>query len=176
MESSSELIAQVRRGQRESLAAFVARHEGLIRARFREQFASAPTDLFDSSDFFVTILRRFDTAIGSDQTSSADVLTQVLARIMSGAASDYLRVLQAEQRLGGAGWPRLVETTEARAGADLPSLSTLDETDNQILRLRAQGSQHEVVADALGMSAAAVRMRWHRICTRLRKLARTEGA
>jgi len=111
----------------------------------------------------------------------------MLGRIMLAAASDYSRSQSAEAPLPvrSNDRPRAERMTPIPhdqpehvwdlVPAGVPQ-ATLDATDNQIARLRAQGYEHRAVADALGMTVAAVRMRWHRICSRVRQVVRTEEA
>ena len=188
METDDRLISRVRSGDRQALALFVQHHEAMIRARFRDQFASRQARLFDSSDFFATVFRRIDglfASFGRGKVQNTDSLTQTLERIMLEAMADFSRAAAADHAQGLSfaspvaddrpdADPRAAPLTNALrlAGA----AAGLEPTDCQILRLRADGSGHQAIACALGMSVAAVRMRWHRISSKLRESARAPVA
>jgi DNA-binding NarL/FixJ family response regulator len=173
---SRDLIKRVRAGDREALALFVQRHESEIRARFRQHFELGAARLFDSSDFFATVLRRSD-ALAAEQRADAD-LEHALRRIMTQAIEEYARfqaedeaVRRASSRMDAREAPSTTPGDE-----DQSWLGALDETDRHIVRLRAGGLPHKTIADLLGMSAAAVRMRWHRTTVALRTSAWAERA
>ena len=184
MQPEEQLISRVWAGDREALAEFVGRHEALIRARFRERFAAGELSLYDSSDFFATVLRRFDGLLAfraGGVTHNADALHQTLDRIMRDAAADYSRSVLAQRPspesmaatvpVDAVGRGRSSATSgQERLGEilGLAGAAGLEPTDCEILRLRADGSRHQAIAGALGMSVAAVRMRWHRIAAKLR--------
>ncbi len=174
MENESELIAKVQAGDRDALVQFVRRYEPLIRARFREQFATTPNrTMFNTSDFFATVLRRIDSVLtvrGSVTRLGSPI--NILERIMIAAASDYKRTLRAGK--GKQPPPHWWDVKSLPGNTNPPTAAieafaaTLDKTDSEILKLRTGGAQHRVVANALGMSVAAVRMRWHRIMNKFR--------
>lgn len=175
MELEARLIARVRSGDREALAEFVRRYEPLIRARFREQFASSSRGIFDTSDFFATVFRRVDAVLGHGAPAGGtESPGEMLGRIMRGAAADYARSLQAERLAyrgrheSGVG----IDRTHSQEQVGASVVSRLDATDGQIFRLRALGAEHAVVGETLGMTESAARMRWHRILGRLQRLAR----
>lgn len=175
MELETLLVGRVRSGDREALAEFVRRYEPLIRARFREQFASSSRGIFDSSDFFATVSRRADAVMGQGAPAGGtESPGEMLGRIMRAAASDYARSLQAERQAYRGRLPSRVGSEPAHANEpdERSVVSALDATDGQIFRLRALGAQHGVVGHTLGMTESAVRMRWSRILGRLQRLAR----
>jgi len=158
---------------REALAAFVREHEPLIRARFRDALEGGAGGLFDSSDFFATVLRRVDAAASSPVTTrpAIDAVQPLLQRIMAEAIADYLRSEAAEPLLIGLGGaePASDDTSDSTHRPSLSALlSRLSPTDQQIVRLRATGLRFAAIGEALGLSAAATRMRWHRLASRLR--------
>lgn len=175
MESESELIAKVQAGDREALAQFVKRYEPVIRARFREQFATTPNrTMFNTSAFFATVLRRIDSVLAvRGSVSRLGSPASILERIMVAAAADYKKALRANK--GKQPMPHWWDVKSLPEGASPPTGSldafaaTLDKTDSEILKMRSTGVQHRVVASALGMSVAAVRMRWHRIMNKIRE-------
>ena len=174
--TSTDLIERIRAGDREALALFVQRHEHEIRARFRQHFELGASTLFDSSDFFATILRRSDALAGSPG-DDAD-LQRALHAIMIDALDEYAR-FKAEDDAARQAWSglRLRDQGREPAGDESPRwIGSLDETDRQIARLRAGGMPHKTIADLLGMSAATVRMRWHRATAALRSAAWAERA
>ncbi len=184
MDLEAQLIARVQSGDREALAQFVQRFEPLIRARFQEQFAAIPQHaIFDSSDFFATVMRRVDSMLANRASATSHVSPlDVLERIMIDAAADYARSLKSGKAAPHAPFsvalpnevgvgPRRLQPTAAQWQAIAASL---DATDSEILRLRANGAEHRIVASALGMSVAAVRMRWHRIVSKFRDSVSSE--
>lgn len=185
MRLDSELVSRVRGGDREALAQFILQHEHLIRARFRDGLASAGSRLNDTSDFVATIARRFlgvfSCSIAS-RLADADSLAHTLQRIMIEAAKDYTRTASAERQNGRGGLAVQAEVKSREAAPITTGPELLAETDaslapvdRQILRLRAEGSQHRTIADALGMSVAAVRMRWSRITSKLKGKTGSSG-
>jgi len=175
MELETRLIARVRSGDRDALAEFVRRYEPLIRARFREQFASDSRGIFDTSDFFATVSRRADAVLGNGGAGGGmESPGELLGRIMRAAASDYARSLRAERLTNSENHPaRSVSDPVLSEMDDEKSVvARLDATDGQIFRLRALGAEHGIVGDTLGMTEGAVRMRWHRILGKLQRLAR----
>lgn len=175
MELETLLVGRVRAGDREALAEFVRRYEPLIRARFREQFATSPRGVFDTSDFFATVSRRADAVMGKGAAEGGNESPgELLGRIMRAAASDYARSLEAERRAHRNRIPAEIgsEPTRTVDRDEKSVVSRLDATDGQIFRLRALGAEHGVVGQALGMTESAVRMRWSRILGRLQRLAR----
>ncbi|MGH7244415.1 MAG: RNA polymerase sigma factor [Phycisphaerales bacterium] len=176
MELEARLIARVRSGDRDALAEFVRRYEPLIRARFREQFAGSSRGAFDTSDFFATVSRRADAALGNGAECGKESPGELLGRIIRDAALDCARAWHAEHRAQRAHrWrpPAAAGLEWTPADDDEQSVvSRLDATDGQIFRLRALGAEHGVVGHTLGMTESAVRMRWHRIIGRLQRFVR----
>jgi len=159
---------------RDELAEFVRRHEDLIRARFRSSLEDDPSSLFDSSDFFATVLRRVDAVAGArwEETGRAAPASLILHRILLDAIAEYARSRAADRDLAA-----LRESAPAFSAEptpdDSPSLPAsvlegLAPVDQQIARLRVNGLRHEAIGCALGLSTAATRMRWHRIAAFLR--------
>ncbi len=177
MENEAELIAKVQSGDHEALVQFVRRYEPLIRSRFHEQFATTPTKtIFTTSDFFRTVLRRIDSVLsvrGSASRLASPI--NILERIMVAAATDYKKNLRSSK--GKSPMPHWWDVKSLPPGAQPPTAeldafaATLDQTDSKIFEMRKVGKPHRDVAEALGMSVAAVRMRWHRIMNKFREVA-----
>jgi DNA-directed RNA polymerase specialized sigma24 family protein len=175
--TNSHLIARIRTGDRDALAEFVHGYEPLIRARFREQFASHSRELFDTSDFFATVLRRVDALQAGGVTFATQPPAEMLRRIMLDAAADYSRALrspghEASDHIAYPRTPHPVAVPDTHDDTQMRDavVARLGGVDGQIFRLRTEGAEHRIVASALGMSEAAVRMRWHRILTRIREM------
>jgi hypothetical protein len=186
MELESSLVTRIRSGDRDALAEFVRRHEPMIRARFHEQFALRSRELFDTSDFFATVLRRVDALqVSNGPNSHGELPGEMLRRIMLDAAADYTRTLRAESTtvrgrrlyISPQGRVKMGELDSRDRSHEWDTVvANLGATDGQILRLRAEGAEHRIVANALGMSEPAVRMRWHRIVTKVRDILRRRSS
>ena len=69
--------------------------------------------------------------------------------------------------------PVLHMSRVARERVQQPELGER-QTDRLVLQRRIEGYSHEEIAAQLGMSAAAVRMRWSRIVQKLQELSRRD--
>ena len=167
--SEQQLLNRAGTGDREAIADLVRHYEPLIRARFRASFEQQQS-MFDSSDFFATMLRRVDeiASCGGVDGLSMDI-KRTLHRIMLDAISDYARTLSHEHE--AADRP-LVQVTTQRIRDDdasvVAAVNHLDVTDRLIVRLRLNGLKHRAIAGALGLQTPAVRMRWIRLREELR--------
>lgn len=162
--------AQPFRPDREALASFIQAHRAQIKSRFRDRFAAGAMRFYDSSDFLATVFRRADSLTSRLDAVTARDIRRLLREIMLEALTDCARTELQDRRLrqglraserGRAEPPTGVEPSEL---LDLG----LSGEELQFARLHAGGLQHTKVATALGISAAAVRMRWHRIVQKLR--------
>lgn len=170
-----DLVARIRRGDREALVEFVRTHEPFIRARFRAHLESRAGGFLDSSDFFSSVMRRADSALTTravDTTGESLELRRLLQRIMVETIDDYARADAAESRLRDGSEhaeppPPTPKGAEVNVDADRLS-KHLNELDRQILRLRSEGMKHSGIASATGLSVAAVRMRWTRIRSKIK--------
>lgn len=180
MEPESDLIARVQAGDRGAIEEFVRRYEPLIRARFREQFAATPNrSMYSTSKFFDTVLRRVGSVLSvRGSVSRLGSPTTVLEKIIAAAASDYKRSMRIGRTRNQAPYYWDVKSLPPNSDTSPAALSALsanlDKTDIEILRMRMSGTQHRDVASAVGMSIAAVRMRWHRIMNKFRQLRQHE--
>lgn len=159
---------------REALASFVQAHREQIKASFRARFAAGPVRFYDSSDFFATVSRRADLLTCRLDAVACPDIRRMLRLIMLEALQDVAHAALQERRLKrdlAAGRPRPEPHADDRPGdrdAGLLRRLNLSGDELHIARLRASGFEHATIASTLGISVAAVRMRWHRLLERLR--------
>lgn len=169
VEVERELLARAGSSDREAAAELVAAYEPIIRSRFRGYFGDASPSLVDSSDFFITVMRRLDETVACPTTTpESDELLGRLQRIMLSAISDYVRE---SHRSPETPRPREQELSEEPMlpKADLSrALQRLGAVDRDIAWLRLRGIGHAAIASTLKLSTTAVRMRWMRIRRDLR--------
>lgn len=183
----SDPIARIRDGDREAAASFVAANAGLIRRRYRQKLSRRARRLCDSQDLLATILRRFDRLVRERnvRASSTEELWSLIFTIGDNAMIDKARIVKRLHRVEG---PDSLlayelrcklaraERTAHRAGEQhgleiaLDGLlhSIPDSTNRQILAMWLMGHSHDFIADDLGVTAVAVRQRWHRLRDQLR--------
>ncbi|MBK7403863.1 MAG: hypothetical protein IPJ41_04310 [Phycisphaerales bacterium] len=166
----SQTASQPFHPDREALAHFIETHRSQIKTRFRERFAAGAMRFYDSSDFLATVFRRADSFTTRLDTVTARDIRRLLREIMLEALSDCARTELQDRRLRQG----LRRADPDRSGArepddrvDLPRLG-LSNDEMELARLHAGGLQHSKVATILGLSAPAVRMRWHRLLEKLR--------
>lgn len=177
----ADVVLQIRTGDREAAARFLLEHEGLIRRRYRQRLGRL-RNLLDSQDLLSTLARRLDAFVHGRQVE-ATTLGQLLALIFQigdHAFVDKSRVFARLQKVEGPDsliaqeWRcRLARAERSRpdgANAELDRMfvSLVSDTDRQILALWMAGEEHPEIATQLGLSHAATRQRWARICDRLR--------
>ncbi|MDQ7014690.1 MAG: hypothetical protein Q9O74_12475 [Planctomycetota bacterium] len=155
--------------QRQRVADFIHAHRDLIKEGFRTRITSGDRGFYDSSDFFSTVQRRADrlASLGDDE-SSRDIL-RTLHEIMLEALSDHAREMVRDRAVRES---LAEDATRADQAAFQPQIPDgepglkalhLSAEELDLARLRAGGLLHRQVAAALGVSAAAVRMRWQRL-------------
>lgn len=180
-------VARIREGDREAAAAFVTSNAGLIRRRYRQKLSRHARRLCDSQDLLATILRRFDRLVRDKSITASNMgeLWSLIFTIGDNAMIDKARIVQKLQRVEGPDSMiayelrcRLARADRAAAhqGRDQGLETELDELlqsipdsmNRQILTMWLMGHSHEFIADDLGVSAAMIRQRWHRLREQLR--------
>lgn len=181
--SGEELIARVRRGDREAAAAFIARNESLIRRRLRHRLGRVVRRVFDSQDIVSTIARRLDRLVGNGgvETVSREHLWNLVLRIGDHAIVDKARMVarsnRAEERRADPTGACLRDGAPMRNGACAGCeprveavLSMLDNPmDRAIVSQWLMGRPLSLIADDLGVTPSMVRKRWERIRAELRR-------
>lgn len=170
------LISQMQAGDRLASAHFVTRFGALIRRRYRHKLGRKSARLFDSQDLLSTVARRLDVFVLKRQfkAGTEPQLWALLGVIAEHAVADKLRSLAKleraendatiERRVSGSD-PSTLYLNESVSDA-IRKLS--DETDRQLLMLWMLGVNHRIIAEQLGLTEGAVRVRWHRLRATLR--------
>ncbi|MGD9791620.1 MAG: RNA polymerase sigma factor [Phycisphaerales bacterium] len=178
--SVAQLLGRMRNGDRVAAAEFVHRFEPMIRRRIRSRLNSSMRRLFDSSEIFSTVCRRLDEYVmkRSIEAEGVPQLLSLMQTITQHSIADKervilrLRAVEEEdtpiaRRLGLRAQTKW--STERGSYADVERIfGMLDsENDRSILMHWLWGMPHNVTAEQLGMTHAAVRKRWQLIRERL---------
>lgn len=178
----TEAIARIRQGDRHAAAAFVLEHQGLIRRRYRQRLGFRLRRLLDSQDLVSTIVRRLDACVMGRGVRAEDEaqLWALIFRIGDNALIDRRRVLARLDRVEGPDseiareWRcRMARAERAQPDGTLLEIDRMlrmlpSEIDRRILTLWLGGLEHNEIAAEIGLTHAAVRQRWARLCARLR--------
>lgn len=177
-----DLLARMKGGDREAVAEFVLRYGDLIRLRIRDKLGPRLRRILDSEDVLSTVTRRLDHLVRDRaiRAGSNAELWSLVAAIANHAVAENARAARREQNTLES--PARTDIEELRS-EDAPSpgrdhdqtlaeiVGTLqDETDRRILWLRLHNHPHEQIASEIGSTPSAVRMRWSRIRTLLRRV------
>jgi len=175
-DNEAALLRLAESGDRDAMARLVRLWDPLIRARFRAAFEQNRRGIFDSSDFFATMLRRIDAfaSSGAKSTLHGDVRDR-LHEIMLEALREYADTIGRESGPPPID-PEPGPTTDRNEHDEatrrfLSAVSHLDTTDRAIVNLRARGLTHSAIAWSLGLRVPTVRMRWVRLRQQLRAAA-----
>ncbi|MBL0927610.1 MAG: sigma-70 family RNA polymerase sigma factor [Phycisphaerales bacterium] len=177
----------MRSGDRDAAAAFLVRFGDRIRSRVRAKLSGRVRRLFDSQDILSTVARRLDRFVLSGQLTAANEpeLWALVFRLAEHAVVDKARLLRRLERVEGEDSvfaselrSRLDdEASEEGDGLVAAALeSTTDPTDRTILSLWLNDLPHAEIGRSVGLSAEAVRWRWHRIRARLQDRLRERAA
>lgn len=172
-----ELLARMRAGDRDAAASFLVNYGDLIRRRVRGKLGASVRRMFDSMDILSTIGRRFDRYVRDGKLQAVDEpqLWALLFRMAEAAVIDKVRIVKrlqiAEGEDGAIARELLqrIEAAENRAdeGAEivlekaLAALRTDD--DRTVLTLWLADWPLFRIAEAMGITPAAARQRWHSI-------------
>lgn len=175
----SELIALIRSGDREAAAEILTRYRPLIRQRCRAQIGAALNSVTDSEDLWSTVARRVDTAIvrGATSFKTESAFWAFVSKLIRNAVIDRSRVLARLNRVADDDAPfaailreRLEHELDALdSGVLAAAIDAIESSrDREILTQWLCERTHGQIAESLGMTEAAVRVRWHEIRQRLR--------
>jgi len=167
-------------GDREAVGEFVLRYGDLIRLRIRDKLGPQLRRVLDSEDVLSTVTRRLDGLVRNRaiRAGSNAELWSLVAAIANHAVAESARSAKREKTSLEAA-PRDPETDTPNPGfapdAEDSALTGIvgslqDETDRRILWLRLHDHAHEQIADEIGSTPSAVRMRWSRIRKLLREV------
>lgn len=163
---------------RRDLADFVYRHESLIRQAAARRLHPGARGVADSEDILQTVLMRLDqlAARGRLDFESEHKIVSLAVVIAQNRATDRTRMVQLARKHASQDgeFARLIlRRLEANEEEDatillLEMLTTLERPDDRLyLSLRARGTAHQAIAQALGISHDAGRKRWESIRRRL---------
>lgn len=174
-----DLLARMKRGDREAVADFVLRYGDLIRLRIRDKLGPNLRRVLDSEDVLSTVTRRLDHLVRDRaiRAGSNAELWSLVAAIANHAVAENARAARRERNtLESGNRPDITETEQSigqdRSDDALEEVvgALQDETDRRILWLRLHNHPHEQIASEIGSTPSAVRMRWSRIRRLLRKV------
>lgn len=188
--SMDELLNQIRSGgpiAREAAATFLSLHSGCIRRRIRSRLCLRTSAAVDHQDVFATVCRRLDRYIlaGKLNIHNEASLWSLVYRIVDSALTDNIRSAARARSCRPLARPdgNTVAPLRPSQTIDEQDLahhllthahdSIMDDTDRNILMLWLSGHNHRRISGQLGLSWEAVRIRWHRICLKLRSQAAT---
>jgi DNA-directed RNA polymerase specialized sigma24 family protein len=169
------LLWAMRSGDRDAAAAFITRYGPRLRRRVRGKLSRAMRRVLDSQDILSTVGRRLDGYVrtGSLAAQSVGELWSLVLTMAEHAVVD--RALEVQRQWRATREMPLERTSghDRTAASPLPldrAMETVtDEKNRQILSLWLDGSSHGLIAARLGLSHAAVRQRWHRMVSDLRR-------
>ena len=173
----TELLARMRTGDREAAASFLVNYGDLIRRRIRGKLGASVRRMFDSMDILSTIGRRFDRYVRDGKLQAVDEpqLWALLFRMAEAAVIDKVRIvkrLQIAEGEDGAIARELLARIQAAEnnaedGAEIlleKALAALrSDDDRTVLTLWLADWPLFRIAEAMGISPAAARQRWHSI-------------
>ncbi len=173
----TELLTRMRAGDREAAAAFLANYGDLIRRRVRGKLGASVRRMFDSMDILSTIGRRFDRYVRDGKLHAVDEpqLWALLFRMAEAAVIDKVRIvkrLQVAEGEDGAIARELLARIEAvQNGSDEGAEIVLEKAlaalrsddDRTVLTLWLADWPLFRIAEAMGITPAAARQRWHSI-------------
>lgn len=174
-------------GYREALATYLVANLDKLRTIASRKLDRSNRAVFDSDEVVSSVVRRLDTLAqrGAIRATSEEELWALIVRIVSNATISRIRLIEVARRHLSDDGP-YVSMLIARVGQletdDEASLFVYrlvsiqeDATDRQILLLRMRGMTMAIIADQLGLSESAIKMRYKRVCDRLEELF-NEGA
>lgn len=172
--SPAALLERIRSGDRDAAAEMIERYKPLIRQRCRSRIKPRLRSVTDSEDLWSTVARRFDVMMirGGLVLDSERAFWVLLGTLIDHAVVDRARVLKRLERVASEDEPFAVamrtrlEHDTSTAGSELllEAMNQLPrQSDRDILTLWLFDHSHRQIADALGSTESAVRMRWHEI-------------
>lgn len=172
--SAEVLLGRVREGDRNAAGALFERYRPLIRQRCRAKIRPSLRGVTDSEDLWSTVARRFDAimAKGGPSVESERAFWVLVGTLIEHAVVDRVRVLRRLERVNGEDEPfaatlreRLQHREVSQEGAVLDEAfhALTQPVDRDILTLWLFEHSHKEIAQAVGMTEVAVRVRWHKI-------------
>lgn len=177
-----DLLLCMREGDRHAAATFIDRYGDRIRRRVRGKLSPRMRRLFDSQEILSTVARRLDLYVRDNRLAAANLeqLWALIFRITENSVADKVRVLRRLDRVespdsdfAAAFAGRLRRADEDEIDPDMPIHHAFeiltDQTDRTILALWLNDLPHTDIGECVGLTANAVRQRWHTIRGRLHR-------
>ena len=183
-----DLLAGIRRGDRDAAAELGMRYASEIRRRIRGQLGPEMRRLFDSQDILSTVLRRLDVYV-RDHDVTADSEREVralLLKICNNAVIDKVRVIKRLKRTEGEDSPfanmllQMIGTGSHRHNSnesgDLVRFfdALASDEDRKILWLWLAGNEQASIAKSMDMPYGTLRKRWQRIREHLKSVIKKD--
>ncbi len=180
-ETIESLLARIGSGDRGAAATFMERYAPLIRRRIRGRLSAGMRRLFDSQEIMATLVRRLDAMVADgrlDVRGERQLVSLVLtmaehAVIDKARMFARLRAVESDDAAVANAILRRLNHSDPSEAADVAVADLFDvledPTDRQILSLWLTGTQHNITAEIVGLSAPAVRKRWQSIRAKLRE-------
>lgn len=159
---------------RQELQQHISGIESRLRRRLGGRFRALRQSGYDIDDVLSSARRRADSAIVEGRLDHPiGNLDAYVSQVAEHVALEAIRRIDKAQR----------DSTRRVAGDKRPDdasnqlgdvLSRLDARDRQAAELWARGLSHAVIAEMMGVSLAAHRSRWQRICRRSRSPGRLD--
>ena len=173
----NDLLTRMRSGDRDAAASFLVNYGDLIRRRIRGKLGASVRRMFDSMDILSTIGRRFDRYVRDGKLQAVDEpqLWALLFHMAEAAVIDKVRMVKrlqiAEGEDGAIARELLarIQSAENSAsdGAEIVlerALAALrSDDDRTVLTLWLADWPLFRIAEAMGITPAAARQRWHSI-------------
>lgn len=178
----TDLIARMRRGDRESVGVLIEHYGDRILRHVRMRMSPSVRRVYDSLDVMGSLSRRLDKAISNKQVDFQNerALWGYLRTVAEHVVIDHARVVTRLARVESSDQAiaeRLLAQRSRLEGMPHEQIdsqwlnvvieSVEDPTDRFILCSWLAGRQHAQTAIALGISAESVRTRWRRLRARL---------
>lgn len=182
-ESAGVLLERMRAGDRNAAADFVQKFGPRIRRRVRSKLNPSMRRLFDSQEMLSTLARRLDLFVKEKrlQADNESRLWSLVLRISDNALIDKARLMRRLNTMEGPDGPmakrfadRLRDAESSKQDGAIVELDEIlqslgDTRDRQILSMWLADQPHSLIAEELGMTAAAVRKRWQVIKARIKE-------
>jgi RNA polymerase sigma-70 factor (ECF subfamily) len=181
----AELVARAGRGDSAALAELVREYEPKVRVVARVLLGPALRPYLDSVDLAQSVHKSIFIGLRDNKFELAgpDQLVGLALTVLRRKAARHWRHLQRQRRLSGDGntkadslpglltalsSPETDPATEAQFRDQVEHLCThLDESERRILDLRLEGHTPSEIADRIGVSRVALRVRLTRLRQRL---------
>jgi len=167
---------------RERVAAFFLLNIDKVMRRIRGEVkqangkggVAAMSCLMDTDDVLSSVWRRIDREAEADRlrTRSEKEIWAYIYRVVANVVSDRRRRGVVEQRVFSSMNHEERSWVKARVGEELDQvmlhLARASDSDRELAGLMARGVGHRAAAEYLGLTLAAMKKRWSRLCADLR--------